>query len=208
MEEEDTVKLVKMQKDLRKAKNKLLEKEREFLSKKTSLKDSSLTQERRKRIVNESNNIVDDISKLKRSVSTLQNSIISMVSKPGIRNFESAQLPIMSINRPILLFPVRLETKFKLVESNGNRKLELWIRIYPDEISIQTHEPNLTEDEYEAGCLYINRIWWAGKDLNISDEEGSDKEKRKERKDAAGKELASKYGPQRAAWIVRKFLFI
>ena len=203
MEEEDIVKLVSMQEDLRKAKKNLLKKEREFLSKKTSLKNSTLSKERRKVIASEIKNTTNDISNLKSSISTLQNSIVSMVSGLNVRNFESTQLPIMSVSRPILLFPVRLETKFKEVGSQRNKETELWIRIYPDEISIQTHENNLTEDEYEAGCLYVNRIWWAG-----SDETDPRKDERKERRDSAWKELAGMYGPQRAAWIIRKFLFI
>ena len=203
MEEEDIIKLVKMQEDLRKAKNKLLKKEHEFLSKKTSLKDSTLTKERRKVVASDIKNIASDISNLKINISTLQNSIVTMVSGLNNRDFDSTQLPIMSMSRPILLFPVRLETKFKEVDTNGNKALELWIRIYPDEISIQTHELNLTEDEYEAGCLYVNRIWWTG-----SDEMDPKKDKRKELRDSAWKELAGMYEPQRAAWIIRKFLFI
>jgi len=42
---------------------------------------------------------------------------------------------------PLLLLPVHLETRF--VDSPAGLS-ELWVRIYPDQISINTHEPELT----------------------------------------------------------------
>ena len=33
---------------------------------------------------------------------------------------------------PILLFPVRLETRFKSIADDGRSREELWVRIYPD----------------------------------------------------------------------------
>ena len=65
MEKEDIARLEKKQVDLRKVKSDLLEKEREFLSKKTSLKDSTLTKERRQVIASDIKNIVNDISNIK-----------------------------------------------------------------------------------------------------------------------------------------------
>jgi hypothetical protein len=58
---------------------------------------------------------------------------------------------------PFLLLPVRIETRFMTVE--GRR--ELWVRIFPDDIAVQTHEKNLTGDEMEAGKSYWRENWRA-----------------------------------------------
>ena len=47
---------------------------------------------------------------------------------------------------PCLLFPVRIETRFMGV---GNNR-ELWVRVYPDDIAVQTQEKELTRDEADA----------------------------------------------------------
>ncbi len=48
---------------------------------------------------------------------------------------------------PILFFPVRLETVF-------NAPNQLWVRVFPDEIAVETHEEVLSESEVEEGKVY------------------------------------------------------
>jgi hypothetical protein len=79
-------------------------------------------------------------------------------------------------NRPALLLPMRLETRFI-----GN---ELLVRIYPDLVSINSHDPRFTQAELAAGRTYLNAP--------------ADPEDPK----AAWRELARQFGPERAAWIV------
>jgi hypothetical protein len=67
---------------------------------------------------------------------------------------------LLSSDLPILLFPIRLETKFD-VDSEGIK--QLLVRIYPDKIAVQTHEDRLTEDEIESGKLYWKTIWYKGR---------------------------------------------
>jgi hypothetical protein len=55
-----------------------------------------------------------------------------------------------SDDTPILLLPLRVETKFKMVD----RGQELWVRVFPDEIAITTHEPILTTKEHTGGMAY------------------------------------------------------
>lgn len=88
-------------------------------------------------------------------------------------------------NLPCLLLPVRIETRF----SNEEDRHELWVRIFPDDIAVHTHEDKLTRDELRSG-----RTFWREKlrskikgDLNI--EKG------------AWRVLAESYGGPRAAWI-------
>src|SRR4051812_27159973 len=47
---------------------------------------------------------------------------------------------------PLLLFPLRLETRFKTVTEHGEQRRELWVRVYPDECLIDSFEDTLSED--------------------------------------------------------------
>lgn len=42
---------------------------------------------------------------------------------------------------PLLMLPINIETRF--IDVN-ERQAELWVRIYPDQIAINSHEPELT----------------------------------------------------------------
>jgi hypothetical protein len=86
---------------------------------------------------------------------------------------------------PIALLPVRLETRFKAalpeVPGDGNKLL---VRIYPDDIFADTHEPQLTVGESADGGQYWRELW-KGTDPTI-----------------AWSQLLQRTRPQRAAWIV------
>lgn len=83
---------------------------------------------------------------------------------------------------PIALLPVRLETRF------FNRGTELWIRIFPDQIHIDAHEPELTAAEVEAGQTYWQQRWMGDAEMA----------------NTAWKAISQKFRAARAAWIVRR----
>lgn len=88
--------------------------------------------------------------------------------------------------RPIVLFPVRLETRFFPV-ADGNS--ELRVRVYPDKVHIDSHEPELTDEEITWGQHFWEQTWRA-----------SDNE---ERAKTAWRQLADRFDPPRAAWVAQ-----
>jgi hypothetical protein len=90
---------------------------------------------------------------------------------------------------PILLLPVRVETRFMPVVAPR----ELWVRIFPDDIAIHTHESDLTSGEITAGNQYWEEVSAAA---SLSEGERRAKER------AAWQALAGTTEGPRAAWIV------
>jgi hypothetical protein len=88
--------------------------------------------------------------------------------------------------RPLVLLPVRLETRF-FPQAAG--PFELRVRVYPDKIHNDSHEPELTADELTWGKHFWEQMWRAA---------GSE-----EREKAAWRQLADRLDPQRAAWVAR-----
>ena len=96
---------------------------------------------------------------------------------------------------PIALLPVRLETRYV---NSANGQSELKIRIYPDDIHQDTHEPDLTTDEEIWGKHFWRMTWRAGQASSIDPTAFAT---RKAQELAAWQQLASRYGPNRAAYI-------
>lgn len=89
-------------------------------------------------------------------------------------------------DRPLALFPVRLETRFFQLPDNTS---ELRVRVYPDKIHIDSHEAELLPGEREWGEHYWVQLWRAGDDVQLQDN--------------AWRQLVTRFDPQRAAWIAR-----
>jgi len=90
---------------------------------------------------------------------------------------------------PLLLLPVRLETRFESAEIGGQPQA-LKIRVYPDDIHVDSHETELTAQESAWGRQY-RLLADAAKD-----EVG---------RLAAWRQLAGRFGVHRAAWIAAVF---
>src|SRR5215472_12516909 len=94
------------------------------------------------------------------------------------------QFPLLT-NHPITFLPMRLETRFVVPG-------ELWIRVYPDLIHIDTHEPELTAQEIADGQAYWLSFWRAGGDTHPE---------APSKIDAAWRTLVHRYGAERSAWV-------
>jgi len=105
----------------------------------------------------------------------------------------------LQTNVPIALLPVRLETRFS---ETVNGQSELKIRIYPDDIHQDTHELELTNDEERWGKHFWRMTWRAG-NAPYKDNDPAYKT-RKAQELVAWQQLASRYGPNRAAYIAEK----
>jgi hypothetical protein len=94
---------------------------------------------------------------------------------------------------PVLLFPVRLETRFKTVQTpRGAIQNQLWVRIYPDDCLIDSFEETLSHSEIDNAKRY-----WTGILLAAGDEN-------KER--AYWRNLVASHGTGRASYIIETYL--
>lgn len=89
---------------------------------------------------------------------------------------------------PILLLPLRLQTRFVSV-SNRFRPVELRIRFIPDDIAIRTHEPGLTPEEQADGEAFWQQVAEADDDEAMV---------------IAWAALAASLGHERAVWVARE----
>ena len=95
----------------------------------------------------------------------------------------------LSADFPVLLFPVRLETRFMAVTNDaGARTEQLWVRIFPDTCSIDSFGADLTQSEVEDAQVYWRAVWAAAGDVDA------------ER--AAWRVLVVGHGSGRATWLV------
>lgn len=100
------------------------------------------------------------------------------------------QVRQLSDDTPFLLFPVRIETRFKTVATrSGGQANELWVRIFPDDCVVDTFEEELSESEIKSAREFWAGMWKAG---GVRAQE-----------QAAWRSLVASHGSGRAAWIIK-----
>jgi len=109
--------------------------------------------------------------------------LLSVVAQPVPAELTTAVAPP---EQPIALLPVRLETRF-FAMPDGTQ--ELRIRVFPDQIHVDTHESELSNDEVMWGQHFWEQTWRAG------NEESQQR--------LAWQQLADRFDATRAAWIAR-----
>lgn len=119
---------------------------------------------------------------------------LSAAEATAFKNFTAFSDPTKNIEQlddqiPLLLLPVRLETRFR---GANNVFTELWVRVYPDDCSVDTFESSLSEMELKNTQLYWLGIFQAGK---IADQERG-----------AWRELVGDHGAGRAEWLAANYV--
>ena len=104
-------------------------------------------------------------------------------ARPG-RDARAARCPQSSL--PIALLPVQVQTRY--VTRAG--KPQLLVRVYPDELHLDAHEPRLSAAEVAWGKKAWQLAWPATRD--------------KDAERLAWTQLAERFGARRAEWIARK----
>ncbi|MEO8700573.1 MAG: hypothetical protein ABI867_11045 [Kofleriaceae bacterium] len=114
-----------------------------------------------------------------------ENSIIGQITQLGN---PTVLIKHLDDSYPIVMFPLRLETRFKVT---GNPKQhELWIRAYPDDCQVQTFTDFITDAELD----HVRQFWvgwWAA---------GSQPDQQR----AAWRGLVSQHGSGRAQLLVER----
>ncbi|MBA5793514.1 hypothetical protein H1R17_09570 [Flavobacterium sp. xlx-214] len=129
--------------------------EKELLSGKQQLKKAgrNIQQVTQKKLKNDA---TGHFLNLKKSTNSLEQQLIDIRNKESEILSEVASssggfarlAENMNDRYPILFFPVRIETVF------NEEPKQLWIRIFPDEIAVDTHEETLSETEFDEGKNY------------------------------------------------------
>lgn len=102
------------------------------------------------------------------------------------------QIGQLADNVPILLFPVRIETRFQAPAQRDSRSpAQLWVRIYPDDCQIDTFESMLSSTEVTNATAFWIAMWRAG---------GIEAQER-----GAWSTLVSGSGSGRAAYVIQQF---
>src|SRR5438105_2393932 len=129
---------------------------------------------------------VDDLrAQVRQGAATARDSLAAL------RSLSDALLPrerdpaalvrALSTEQPVMLMPVAVQTRY------SKDMAQLMIRIYPDALHTFAHEPGLTPAEVEAGTQYWRLRFAKPVDSN-----------------SPWAEIARRYRPARAAWIVRQ----
>jgi hypothetical protein len=103
---------------------------------------------------------------------------------------------------PILMFPVRLETRFKKIPlETGEARHQLWVRVFPDECSIDTFDDTLSEAEVTKARNYWIQRWIAGKAANEAVTPFVENKQK-----GAWRELMGTLNGGRAYWITQNYI--
>lgn len=163
---------------------------------------------RLKRYINPKNiNQNEQIQKLQRQIKAEETNIatktgelseIAAVLDREWKTFIDFTDPKAHLNRldekyPILLMPLRIETRFKKIPNDNGRMTDyLWVRIYPDDCFVDTYEETLSESEIrDVQTFWVN--WWAAA--------GNDARRR-----AAWRYLVDGHGHGRAQHIINNYI--
>ncbi|HEY1305806.1 MAG TPA: hypothetical protein VGF24_19765, partial [Vicinamibacterales bacterium] len=100
-------------------------------------------------------------------------------------------LGVFNDDIPVMLFPLRIETRFKTIAEQGVTRAQLWVRVFPDECLVDTFEALLSDSEVKNASIFWRENFHAA---------GVESAER-----AAWRGLVSAHGSGRATWVIRQF---
>lgn len=134
----------------------------------------------------------------RQKVTGLRNDAIGLLGQLAALADPSKQIGEWNDQFPILLFPVRIETRFRPAQPGviaeravAATPAQLWIRIYPDDCQVDSFEELLTQTEIGNAQAFWAAMWRAG---------GFESQER-----GAWRTLAAGSGSGRAAYIVQQY---
>ncbi len=145
--------------------HKKIKKQREQLERKVS--GTSNDREELNRLKEEENRAAANFNHHKNSFQDRK--IISSGLYAEFERLSDPRQQIKNLNDafPFLLFPVRIETRFKKVMVRETTTDQLWVRIYPDDCLIDSFEEMLSETEIKNAIQYWNQTWEAGGNIDL-----------------------------------------
>jgi hypothetical protein len=131
----------------------------------------------------------EEINRDKSRLNVIKGNVADLVGEFVLPETPRQQISKLDDTLPFLMFPVRIETRF-MVSGQGR---ELWVRVYPDDIAVHTHEKEFTRDDTDSAVEY-----WIQR--TIADSIPNQAE-RDELEKGAWRALVNSHGGTRAAWI-------
>ncbi len=171
-------------------------------NKENLLRKSDATSDAVNLLTREERRLIADIEKKEVNLAEVTNLELNLLGDFQVFTDPQENIQQFSDDYPFLLFPVRLETRFKkITNDDGNIQHQLWVRIFPDDCSVDTFENILSEAEVKRARNYWLSTWSAGK----SEKESLQPFIQNQQK-AAWKGLASNIQAGRAYWITKNYI--
>ena len=131
----------------------------------------------------------EEINRDKSRLNVIKGNVADLVGEFVLPETPRQQISKLDDTLPFLMFPVRIETRF-MVSGQGR---ELWVRVYPDDIAVHTHEKEFTRDDGDSAVEY-----WIQRTIAASIPNQAERE---ELEKGAWRALVNSHGGTRAAWI-------
>ncbi|BDU21726.1 hypothetical protein [Dyella sp. GSA-30] len=132
------------------------------------------------------------LGQARQDASQLRASAVGLLGQLAALEPPQQQIEQLVDTVPILLFPVRIETRFQVASQQvRGSSSQLWVRIYPDDCQIDTFESMLSATEVTNATAFWIAMWRAG---NIEAQERG-----------AWSTLVSSSGSGRAAYVIQQF---
>jgi hypothetical protein len=104
------------------------------------------------------------ITDLRKELVTATNDATSALDQFSIFTDPVEAFPKLDDEIPVSLFPLRMETRFKRVERRAGVSTVLCVRVFPDDVLIDTFQPEISETELRNVTIYWTHRWRAGGD--------------------------------------------